>query len=90
MAVSNVSKTPIGGGQYETYGVFAHTAGDAEETVKVEGKVYSVSVQHDSTSERASVPEFSTSVSGQLTTVTFRYTPGVSAGTFTIRHGFRP
>ena len=84
MALSNVQRTNIGGGLAIISGDFTHTVGAADQTLALEGSVLGGQVRPNVTSEPVDFRGdlFDTSLSGGITTVTFRAEAGISAGTF--------
>lgn len=89
MAFSNVQKEYLGHLKV-TYGDFTQTEAAAPQTIVVEGgRVWCVLVSSQDTSGamQMSMPRYSYSVSGALSTVTIYGQEGVTTGTFLIVYG---
>lgn len=89
MAFSNVQKEYLGHLKV-TYGDFTATQADTAQTIGVEGgRVWTVLVSSQDTTGalQMSMPRYSYSVSGAISTVTIYELEGVTTGTFMIVHG---
>jgi hypothetical protein len=88
MALTNVRREARGAHTLVFHADFAHTVGDAEETIVVPaGRVLRVQVNPLGTVNSqvaGKLNEFTTSVSNNLQTITFLATSGISAGTCTV------
>ncbi|KKM73122.1 hypothetical protein LCGC14_1413680 [marine sediment metagenome] len=86
--MSTTTLYPTGNGKW-TVGTWTHNAGEVNETVQVAGIIFGAIISKVDTNGTYMPVQYSVSLSGSVTTVTFHEQSDVTDGRFMIRNSFQ-